>query len=67
MLHWPNERLPLAETIDVLCKAKRDGRSLSHRRLRIQRRRLEEAVRVSVEPLVWNQFECIPSLLSVRR
>ena len=27
LIHWPNPNVPLAETLGVLCKAKRDGRA----------------------------------------
>jgi 2,5-diketo-D-gluconate reductase B len=62
LLHWPHQRLPLAETISVLCKAKRDGlaRHIGVSNFSVQQ--LEEAVRVATEPLVCNQFECHPFL-----
>src|SRR6266540_1598387 len=27
LIHWPNPNVPLKETLDVLCKARRDGRA----------------------------------------
>src|SRR5712691_10775934 len=27
LIHWPNPKVPLAETMGVICKAKRDGRA----------------------------------------
>jgi diketogulonate reductase-like aldo/keto reductase len=27
LIHWPNPNVPLAETLGVLCQAKRDGRT----------------------------------------
>ena len=27
LIHWPNPKVPLAESLGVLCKAKRDGRA----------------------------------------
>jgi diketogulonate reductase-like aldo/keto reductase len=62
LLHWPNQRLPLAETINVLCKAKRDGLARHIGVSNFSVAQLEEAVRVSTEPLVCNQFECHPFL-----
>jgi 2,5-diketo-D-gluconate reductase B len=62
LLHWPNQRLPLAETIDVLCKAKRDGLARHIGVSNFTVAQVEEAVRISSEPLVCNQFECHPFL-----
>jgi len=62
LLHWPNQRLPLAETIDVLCKAKRDGLARHIGVSNFNVAQVEEAVRISSEPLVCNQFECHPFL-----
>ncbi len=60
LLHWPNQRLPLPESIDVLCKAKRDGLTRHIGVSNFSIAQVEEAVRVSSEPLVCNQFECHP-------
>ncbi len=62
LLHWPSPRLPLAETIEVLCKAKRDGLARHIGVSNFSVPQIEEAVRVSSEPLVCNQFECHPFL-----
>ena len=62
LLHWPSPRLPLAETIEVLCKAKRDGLARHIGVSNFSVPQLEEAVQVSSEPLVCNQFECHPFL-----
>ncbi len=60
LLHWPSTRLPLAETIGVLVKAKRDGLTRHIGVSNFSVAQLEEAVKVSREPLVCNQFECNP-------
>ena len=60
LLHWPHQRLPLAETIAVLCKAKRDGLARHVGVSNFSAAQIEEAVRIASEPLVCNQFECHP-------
>jgi len=60
LLHWPNPRLPLAETLGVLVKAKRDGLARHVGVSNFSVAQIEEAARVSSEPLVCNQFECNP-------
>ena len=62
LLHWPSTRLPLAETIGVLVKAKRDGLARHIGVSNFSVAQIEEAVQVSSEPLVCNQFECNPFL-----
>ena len=62
LLHWPNQRLPLEETIGVLCKAKRDGLARHVGVSNFTVPQIEDAVRISTEPLVCNQFECHPFL-----
>jgi 2,5-diketo-D-gluconate reductase B len=62
LLHWPNPQIPLADTLDALCKVKRDGlaRHIGVSNFTVQL--IEEAVRLSTEPLVCNQIECHPFL-----
>ncbi len=62
LLHWPSTRLPLAETIGVLVKAKRDGFTRDIGVSNFSAAQIEEAVQISSEPLVCNQFECNPFL-----
>jgi len=62
LLHWPHQRLPLPETVAVLCKAKRDGLARHVGVSNFSVKQVEEAVRVTSEPLVCNQFECHPFL-----
>ena len=62
LIHWPNPRIPLAETIDALCKMKHEGLA---RHIGISNFTVElivQAVKLSTEPLVCNQFECHPFL-----
>ena len=58
--HWPNPRIPVAETIGALCEAKRRGLArhigLSNYTIALT----EEALRVATEPIVAAQFEYHP-------
>jgi diketogulonate reductase-like aldo/keto reductase len=62
LIHWPNPSIPLKETIGALCKMKREGVArhigISNFTLTL----IEEAVKLSTEPLVCNQVECHPFL-----
>src|SRR5215207_2797090 len=62
LLHWPSTTVPLADTIGALCKAKREGltRHIGISNFTIPL--IEQAVKLSSEPLVCNQFECHPLL-----
>jgi 2,5-diketo-D-gluconate reductase B len=60
LIHWPNPKVPLAETIDVLCKAKREGRAKHVGVANFTTTLLNEAVKLSSEPLVTNQIEVHP-------
>ncbi|MGZ3312094.1 MAG: aldo/keto reductase, partial [Xanthobacteraceae bacterium] len=62
LIHWPNPKIPLAETLAVLCKAKRDGRAKHIGVANFTTALLEEAVRLADEPLVTNQIEVHPFL-----
>jgi diketogulonate reductase-like aldo/keto reductase len=57
LIHWPQPKVPLAETVGALVKAKRQGLArhigISNFTLAL----IEEAVRLSPEPLVANQLE----------
>jgi diketogulonate reductase-like aldo/keto reductase len=52
--------VPLKETLDVLCKAKRDGRTKHVGVANFTMSLLEEAVKLASEPLVTNQIEVHP-------
>jgi diketogulonate reductase-like aldo/keto reductase len=62
LLHWPNPHIPLAETLGALCKVKREGfaRHIGVSNFTVPL--IEEAVRLSTEPLVCNQVEMHPFL-----
>jgi len=62
LVHWPNPRVPLAETLGAMAKMKREGyvRQIGVSNFTVAL--LDEANRVSPEPLVCNQIECHPYL-----
>jgi diketogulonate reductase-like aldo/keto reductase len=62
LLHWPNPQIPLAETLGALCKVKRDGLARHIGVSNFTVALIEEALRVSSEPLVCDQVECHPFL-----
>ena len=62
LIHWPNPNVPLAETLGVLCKAKRDGRARHVGVANFTTALLAEAVKLTSEPLVTNQIEVHPFL-----
>jgi 2,5-diketo-D-gluconate reductase B len=62
LIHWPNPSVPLAETVGVLCKAKRDGRARHVVVANFTTALLEQAMKLTSEPLVTNQIEVHPFL-----
>jgi len=60
LIHWPNSSVPLNETIGALCKMKRDGLARHIGVSNFTVALVEEAVRLSTEPLVDNQIELHP-------
>jgi 2,5-diketo-D-gluconate reductase B len=62
LIHWPNPTVPLAETLGVLCKAKRDGRARHIGVANFTTSLLEQAMKLTSEPLVTNQIEVHPFL-----
>lgn len=62
LIHWPNPRVPLAETLGAMAKMKREGYTREIGVSNFTVALLEEATRVSSEPLVCNQVECHPFL-----
>ncbi len=62
LIHWPNPKVPLAETLGVLCKAKRDGRARHVGVANFTTALLQDAVKLASEPLVTNQIEVHPFL-----
>jgi diketogulonate reductase-like aldo/keto reductase len=62
LIHWPNPKVPLAETVGALCKAKRDGLTKHVGVANFTVGLIDEAVRLASEPLVTNQVEVHPFL-----
>jgi diketogulonate reductase-like aldo/keto reductase len=62
LIHWPNPRIPLSETIGALCKMKREGRARHVGVSNFTVDLLAQANKLSREPLVCNQIECHPYL-----
>jgi 2,5-diketo-D-gluconate reductase B len=62
LIHWPNPKVPPAETLGVLCRAKRDGRARHVGVANFTTSLLQEAVKLASEPLVTNQIEVHPFL-----
>jgi 2,5-diketo-D-gluconate reductase B len=62
LIHWPNPRVPLSETLGAMAKMKREGycRQIGVSNFTVAL--LAEATKVSSEPLVCNQVECHPFL-----
>jgi 2,5-diketo-D-gluconate reductase B len=60
LIHWPNPRIPLSETISAMCKMKREGftRHIGVSNFTVDL--LAQAKKLSTEPLVCNQIECHP-------
>src|SRR5207245_1650760 len=62
LLHWPNPRIPLSETLGALCKVKQAGLARHIGVSNFTVALIEEAVRLAGEPLVCNQIELHPFL-----
>jgi 2,5-diketo-D-gluconate reductase B len=62
LIHWPNPRVPLSETLGAMAKMKRAGYAREIGVSNFTTALLDEANRVSPEPLVCNQIECHPFL-----
>ena len=62
LIHWPNPRVPLAETLGAMAKLKREGHVRAIGVSNFTVALLEEAAKVSPEPVVCNQIECHPFL-----
>ncbi len=62
LIHWPNPRVPLAETLGAMAKLKREGvtRAIGVSNFTVEL--LDEANKVSPEPVVCNQIEYHPFL-----
>jgi 2,5-diketo-D-gluconate reductase B len=62
LIHWPNPKVPLADTIGALCSAKREGRARHIGVANFTTALLDEAAKLASEPLVTNQIEVHPFL-----
>jgi diketogulonate reductase-like aldo/keto reductase len=62
LIHWPNPRIPLAETLGAMAKMKREGYARQIGVSNFTVALLDEANRISGERLVCNQVECHPFL-----
>ena len=62
LIHWPNPKVPRAETLGVLCKARREGRARHVGVANFTTALLQDAVKLASEPLVTNQIEVHPFL-----
>ena len=62
LLHWPNPQIPLSETLGALCLTKTEGMARHIGISNFTVALVEEAMKLSTEPLVCNQFEMHPFL-----
>jgi 2,5-diketo-D-gluconate reductase B len=62
LIHWPNPQVPMAESIGALNKAKRDGLTRHIGVCNHTVALLDEAMRVTTEPLATHQIEVHPFL-----
>ena len=62
LIHWPNPDIPLADTMGAMCKMKKEGlaRHIGISNFTVQL--VDEAVKLSSEPIVTNQIEWHPYL-----
>ena len=60
LLHWPSPKVALSETIGALCKVKRAGMTRHIGLSNFTGELLEEAVKLTAEPLVCNQIQIHP-------
>ncbi|TMJ32050.1 MAG: aldo/keto reductase, partial [Alphaproteobacteria bacterium] len=62
LIHWPSPSVPLADTLAALCEAKRDGRARHVGVANFTTVLLDQAMKLTTEPLVTNQIEVHPFL-----
>jgi 2,5-diketo-D-gluconate reductase B len=62
LIHWPNAKIPLADTLRSLAAVKRDGRTRHIGVANFTTGLLDEAARLTTEPLVNCQIEAHPYL-----
>ena len=62
LIHWPNPRVPLAETLGAMAQMKREGYTRQIGVSNFTVALLDEASKICSEPLICNQVECHPFL-----
>ena len=62
LIHWNNPQVPLSDSIASLCRAKNSGQTRHIGVANFTSAMLDEAVKLSTEPLVTNQVEVHPFL-----
>ena len=62
LIHWPNLRVPLSETLGAMARMKQAGYTRAIGVSNFTVALLDEASKVTSEPLVCNQIECHPYL-----
>src|SRR5215467_9142725 len=62
LIHWPNPKVPLKDSITALCQTKRKGLAKHVGIANFTVPMIDEAVRLATEPLVTNQIEVHPYL-----
>jgi len=62
LLHWPNPQIPLSDTLGALCKVKEAGQARHIGVANFTAALIDEATRLTTEPLVCNQIELHPFL-----
>jgi diketogulonate reductase-like aldo/keto reductase len=62
LIHWPNSSIPLKETVGALCKMKREGVARHVGVSNFDTALIEQATKLSTEPLANNQIELHPYL-----
>jgi 2,5-diketo-D-gluconate reductase B len=62
LIHWPNPQVPLAETMGAMAKIKQEGYARHIGISNFTVKLIEEAVKLSSEPIVTNQIEWHPYL-----
>jgi diketogulonate reductase-like aldo/keto reductase len=66
LIHWPQPKVPLSETVKALARAKREGLARHVGVSNFTLALLEDAVRLCPEPLLTNQVEYHPYLSQQR-
>jgi len=62
LIHWPNPRVPLSETLGAMAKMKQEGYTRAIGVSNFTVALLDEVNKVSPEPVICNQIECHPFL-----